>query len=134
MKKNMVYEDESILPTNDLMFKRIFWNKEYPNILISFINSILKRDNPITSIELVSTEHDSVVELAEQMNNEFMGEHGIRLDSVGKTSNNEILNIEMQKRNTDEMYRRSLFYWAKLYSSQLQKGQKYKEFMSSNNN
>ena len=34
--KNMMYEDESILPTNDLMFKRIFWNKEYPNVLISF--------------------------------------------------------------------------------------------------
>lgn len=49
----MIYEDESILPTNDLMFKRIFWNKEYSNVLISFINSILKRNSPITSIELV---------------------------------------------------------------------------------
>ena len=116
----MIYEDESILPTNDLMFKRIFWNKEYPNVLISFINSILKRRNPIASIELVSTE----------MDDEFIGEHGIRLDLVGKTSNNEILNIEMQKRHNDEMYKRSLFYWAKLYSSQLKKGQKYKELCS----
>ena len=113
----MIYEDESILPTNDLMFKRIFWNKEYPNVLISFINSILKRNSPITSVELISTE----------MDDEFIGEHGIRLDLVGKTDNNEVLNIEMQKRNNDEMYKRSLFYWSKLYSSQLKKGQKYKE-------
>ena len=90
-------------------------NKEHPNILISFINSILKRKDPITSVELISTE----------MDDEFVGEHGIRLDLVGKTSEGEILNIEMQKKNNDDMYKRSLFYWAKLYYSQLHKGQRY---------
>ena len=81
----MIYEHdgETILPTNDWIFKRIFWNKEHPNILISFINSILKRTDPITSIELISTE----------MDDEFIGEHGIRLDLVAKTSTNELLNI-----------------------------------------
>ena len=34
---------------------------------------------------------------------------------------------QRKKRNNDEMYKRSLFYWAKLYYSQLKKGQKYKE-------
>ena len=47
---------ESILPTNDVMFKIIFWNQEYPDVLISFINAILKRDNPITSVELLNTD------------------------------------------------------------------------------
>ena len=59
------------------------------------------------------------------MNDDFVGEHGIRLDLVGKTSTGEILNIEMQKRNDDDRYKRSLYYWAKLYSSQLQKGDEY---------
>ena len=59
-------------------------NKEYPNILISFINSILKWDNPITSVELISTEMD--------MDDEFIEEHGIRLDLFGKTYTGEILN------------------------------------------
>ena len=87
--KNMICEDESILLTNDVTFKQIFWNKEYPNVLISFINSILKRDNPITSIELGNTEFIS----------ESNGKHSIRLDVVGKTSNNEILNIKIQGEN-----------------------------------
>ncbi len=65
------------------------------------------------------------------MDDEFIGEHEIRLDLLAKTSNNEILNIEMQKKNNDvmrqhlvyclqetNMYKRSLFYWAKLFSSQ----------------
>ena len=33
----------------------------------------------------------------------------------------------MQKKNNDDMYKRSLFYWAKLYSSQLKQGQYYRE-------
>lgn len=117
MIDDFIYDYETILPTNDLIFKRIFWNKEHPNILISFINSVLKRADPISSVELISTE----------MDDEFIGEHGIRLDLVARTSNNEILNIEMQKKNDDNMYKRSLYYWAKLYSSQLRKGQRYKD-------
>jgi predicted transposase/invertase (TIGR01784 family) len=99
------------------MFKTIFWNKEYPNVLISFINSILKRKDPIKSVELINTEMDT----------QFIGEHGIRLDLVAKTSAGEILNVEMQKKNNDDMYKRSLFYWAKIYSSQLKTGQYYKD-------
>ena len=117
MIDDFVYDYGTILPTNDLIFKRIFWNKEHPDILISFINSVLKRTDPISSVELISTE----------MDDEFIVEHGIRLDLVAKTSNNEILNIEMQKKNDDDMYKRSLYYWSKLYSSQLRKGQRYKD-------
>ena len=87
------------------------------------------------------------------MNDVFVGKHGIRLNLVGKTSTGEMLNIvllkqmdssmeesKMQKRNDDalceqivdsleatNMYKRSLYYWAKLYSSQLNKGRNYKE-------
>ena len=124
----MIYEDESILPINDVVFKEIFWNKEYPNVLIFFINSILKRDNPITSVELLNTE----------MSNEFIGERGVRFNLLARASDGELLNIEMQKKNgvlreqmvysveeTNNMYKRSLYYLSKLYSSQLQKGDKY---------
>ena len=87
------------------------------------------------------------------MNDDFVGEHGIRLNLVGKTSTGEILNIvllkqmdssieefKMQKRNNDaickqivdsleatNMYKRSLYYRAKLYSAQLNKKRSYKE-------
>ena len=32
----------------------------------------------------------------------------------------------MQKKNEDDIYKRSLYYWASLYYTQLKKGQKYK--------
>ena len=96
---------------------------------MSFINAILKRDNPITSVELLNTE----------IHNEFIGEHGVRLDLAARTSDGELLNIEMQKKNEDvlckqivdsseanNIYKRSLYYWASLYYTQLKKGQKYK--------
>ena len=107
----------TVLPINDLMFKRIFWNKEHPDILISFVNAVLKREDPITSVELISTELDD----------KFIGEHGIRLDLVGRTNNGDLLNIEMQNKNSDDMFKRSLYYWSKLYSAQLRKGQKYSD-------
>ncbi len=76
----------------------------------------------------------------EQMDDEFIGEHGIRLDFVTKISSNVRKQMvyffqketKMQKKNNDVMrqhvvyclqetniYKRSsLFYWAKLFSSQ----------------
>ena len=71
------YDPETILPTNDLMFKKIFWNKEHPDILISFINAVLKREDPIVSVDLISTELDS----------QFLIDHGIRLDLLGNLEN-----------------------------------------------
>ena len=50
----------------------------------------------------------------------------MKLDLAARTSNGELLNIEMQKKNEDDIYKRSLYYWASLYYTQLKKGQKYK--------
>ena len=33
----MIYKTDDILPINDIVVKIIFWNKEYPGILTSFI-------------------------------------------------------------------------------------------------
>ncbi len=42
------------------------------------------------------SQHDNAARY-EQMDDEFIGEHGIRLDLLAKTSNNEILNIILRK-------------------------------------
>ncbi len=113
------FDYSKILPTNDLIFKRIFWNKEHPDILICFLNAILRREDPITSVELINTE----------MDDQFIGKHGIRLDLLGRTNNGELLNIEMQNSNNDNMFKRSLYYWSKVYSSQLDQGQAYERLV-----
>ena len=103
MISNFLYSNEIILPTNDLMFKRIFWSKEHPEILISFLNAVLKREDPIKSVDLLNTEIDD----------QFVGKHGIRLDLLGITKKGELLNIEMQNSNNNNMFKRSLYYFVK---------------------
>lgn len=77
----MLYNALNLIPpTNDLIFKRMFiyflkkiqackvcWNKEYPNIIILFINFILKRNDPLKSVELIGTDHDSNVEWSDNV-------------------------------------------------------------------
>ena len=65
--------------------------------VLQLCKAILKRDNHITSVELLNTEHDSVVEHTEQISNEFIWERGIRLDLVARASDGELLNIVLHR-------------------------------------
>lgn len=42
-----------------------------------------------------------------------------------KTSNDEIINVEIQLKNEYNMIKRSLYYWSKLYEEQLSEGEDY---------
>ncbi|MGA3602362.1 PD-(D/E)XK nuclease family transposase [Lysinibacillus agricola] len=42
-----------------------------------------------------------------------------------KTQDQQMINIEIQLSNQHDMFKRTLFYWAQLYTSQLQKGMGY---------
>ncbi|MEK8129584.1 Rpn family recombination-promoting nuclease/putative transposase [Paenibacillus filicis] len=48
------------------------------------------------------------------------------LDIRGKTSEGELIHVEMQLFNKYDTEKRTLFYWSKLYSGRLQEGQSYK--------
>jgi len=48
-----------------------------------------------------------------------------QLDVVVKTQNQNYINIEIQLANKNDMFKRTLFYWSRLYNSQLQKGKGY---------
>ena len=50
-----------------------------------------------------------------------------RLDVKAKTSNNEIINVEIQLKNEYNMIKRSLYYWSKLYEEQFSEGEDYSE-------
>ena len=55
-----------------------------------------------------------------------LGSKLARLDILGKASDGSIINIEVQIANQYDMDKRTMFYWARLYQGQLQKGQSYK--------
>ncbi len=104
-------------PKMDFVFKKIFGNEKYPNILISFLNAVL---NPIDPIKAVTLQ-DTTIE------KEHVKDKYSRLDVRATTDKGEHINIEIQLDNKYNMIKRSLYYWSKLYEGQLESGNDYQK-------
>ena len=102
-------------PKIDFVFKKIFGSEEHPEILISFLNAVLKPKNNITDVEIKNTDIDK----------SYIEDKFSRLDVKAVTSKNEIINIEIQLKNEYNMIKRSLYYWSKMYEEQLNEGDDY---------
>ena len=102
-------------PKIDFVFKKIFGSEEHPEILISFLNAVLKPKKPIVSVEIKNSD----------LEKEYIEDKFSRLDVKALTSNKEIINIEIQLKNEYNMIQRSLYYWSKLYEEQLSEGYRY---------
>ena len=76
-------------PKIDFIFKNIFGAEKNSRILISFLNSVLKSSNPIKSVEIKNTDIEKA----------FVEDKFSRLDVKATTSNDEIVNIEIQLKN-----------------------------------
>ena len=102
-------------PKMDFVFKNIFGSEKNSKILISFLNATIKPKDLITSVEIKNTD----------LNKGYIEDKFSRLDVKATTSNEEIINIEIQLKNEYNMIKRSLYYWSKLYSEQLNEGEDY---------
>ena len=102
-------------PKMDFVFKNIFGSEKNPEILISFLNATLKPKDLIIAVEMKNTD----------INKDYIEDKFSRLDVKATTSNNEVINIEIQLKNEYNMIKRSLYYWSKLYSEQLNEGEDY---------
>ena len=102
-------------PKMDFVFKNIFGSEKNPNILISFLNATLKPKDLITSVAIKNAD----------LNKGYIEDKFSRLDVKATTSNEEIINIEIQLKNEYNRIKRSLYYWSKLYSEQLNEGEDY---------
>ena len=103
-------------PKVDFVFKNIFGSEKHPEILISFLNAILKSDIPIVHVEIKGTD----------IAKNFVEDKYSRLDIKAITSNSEVINIEIQLKNEHNMIKRSLYYLSKMYEEQLNEGDDYK--------
>ena len=106
---------EILSPKIDFVFKRIFGNENNPRILISFLNAVIKPKDPIQSVQIMNNDIDK-----ESIEDKFS-----RLDIKAKTNKNELINIEIQIKDEHNMVKRSLYYWSKMFESQLTEGQRY---------
>ena len=102
-------------PKIDFVFKKIFGSEEHPGVLIAFLNAVLKTNVPIVDVEIKNIDIEKA-----HIEDKFS-----RLDAKAKTSNKEIINIEIQLKNEYNMIQRSLYYWSKLYEEQLGDGDRY---------
>ncbi len=96
-------------PKIDLVFKKLFGSEENKDILLSLINAILPLHQQI--VEIVLKNPYNVSDYAE-------GKLSI-LDIKAEDENGVLYDIEMQLRGSDFYGRRTLFYWAKMFGSQL---------------
>ena len=104
---------------NDLYFKKLLGDKSRKNLTLSFLNSILNKD-----------EHDYFTDVT------FLDKDNEPLILDGKLSKLDIradlndgtqIDIEVQVCPFKFMAERSLYYWSKMYSEQLEKGAEYKK-------
>lgn len=102
-------------PKVDFVFKNIFGSEKHPEILISFLNAILKPVKKIVSVKINKNDLDK----------QFIEDKYSRLDVKATTSNDEIINIEIQLKNENNMIKRSIYYLSKMYEEQLSEGENY---------
>jgi PD-(D/E)XK nuclease family transposase len=96
-------------PKIDLVFKKLFGSEENKDILLSLINAILPYEQQVVKIVLKNPYN--VSDYAE-------GKLSI-LDIKAEGEDGRLFDMEMQIRGSDFYGRRTLFYWAKMFGSQL---------------
>ncbi|AWD68649.1 Rpn family recombination-promoting nuclease/putative transposase [Priestia megaterium] len=102
----------------DFAFKQLFGTKGSEDILAGFLNAVLEKslEAPITSLQLEDP----------HLHKAYEDDKLSILDLLATLNNGTQVNIEIQLRNTHDMVKRSLYYWSKLYTSQMQEGMPYR--------
>ncbi len=98
-----------INPKIDLVFKKLFGSEENKDILLSLINAVLPENQQITELSIKNPYN--VSDYAE-------GKLSI-LDIKAEDAQGNLYDIEMQIKGTTFYGRRTLYYWAKIFGSQL---------------
>ena len=115
MKK--VFKVEDLNRMNDVFAKYIFANEERKKLTLGLINSFFDFEGTAEIIDLAFKDREMDPDREEGK--------GAVLDVLGECSDGTLVNVEIQLEQFEEMGRRSLYYWAKLYQRRLLKGEDY---------
>ncbi|KAA0803912.1 Rpn family recombination-promoting nuclease/putative transposase [Bacillus sp. JAS102] len=101
----------------DFAFKQLFGTNGSEDILIVFLNAMLQEslESPIASLQLEDP----------HLHREHANDKLSILDISATLGTGTKVNVEIKLNNNHDMMKRSLYYWGKLYTSQLQKGMPY---------
>jgi len=115
MRSITTYSGEFLMsPRNDFAFRLLFGDPNNSDILLDLVNAILPdhfQSVVCTDPHLLNpdTKRECILDI------KALSDSGVHVD------------IEMQVLDLKSMEKRSLFYWAKMYLDQLNKGQSYHE-------
>lgn len=103
----------------DYAFKQLFGSEKNKDITVIFLNAILQRTDGsrITDITFANTDSSG----------EYVDDKDSRFDLLVRTEDNELINVEIQFTNNNDMVKRSIFYWARVYRNLLNKGMAYND-------
>ncbi|PFY28775.1 ATPase [Bacillus toyonensis] len=101
----------------DFAFKQLFGTSGNEDILIAFLNAMLQGslESPIAFLQLEDP----------HLHREHEEDKLSILDISATLDTGTKVNVEIQLNNNHDMIKRSLYYWGRLYTSQLQKGMPY---------
>ncbi|MBR1660740.1 MAG: Rpn family recombination-promoting nuclease/putative transposase [Acidaminococcaceae bacterium] len=110
---------ENLNRMNDAFAKFIFANEKRKQLTLDFVNSFFgfEGTGQIQDFKFSDRELDP-----DRKNGK-----GVVLDVVGESSDGTHVNVEIQLEQFDDMDRRTLYYWSRLYVRRLQKGGDYSE-------
>jgi len=99
-----------VLPKDEIMFRIIFGDAKCSHILVHFLNSIIKPQSPIKSVEVRQPEFDR---------------NGICMNIIATTENSKIINVEILRTDEKNVTARTIYGWAQLFCGQLNDGMEY---------
>jgi len=103
-------------PKIDFVFKLIFGDQKHKHNTIAFLAAVLNMDkSDLAEVEIVNSE----------LLREFKEDKKGILDIRVQTRDGQQINIEIQILPTEFMPERTLFYWSKMYVSQIKAGDMY---------
>ncbi len=106
---------ERITPQVDIAFKKIFGVEENKDLLMSLINSIVSLEDQVSDVEILNPYNPR----------NFKNDTLSILDIKARNKEGTRYNIEIQISDEADYDKRALYYWAKLYSEQLEKSKDY---------
>ena len=109
-------ETKLLSPKLDVVFQALFGEVGSERITKEFLEAILERK--IEEVDLSG----NIVLRRENVEDKM----GV-LDVLAKINNNEYANIEMQVADKDNLLERILYYWARVYTRNIKKGEDYIE-------
>ena len=107
-----------INPISDIFVRYLLGSEENKKLLLDFINTILCDSGFEGAKDITLLNPFNIVSIANSKES--------ILDVKAVDSHNRIFNVEIQVLNDSRYANRTLYYWAKLYSDQLEEGEKYK--------